>query len=153
MKIGFTELLLVFVVALLVLGPDKLPSFAKKLGAGLQAFKKASGEVTKELKESVIDPLEKAQEPIREAMKPLEDLDKEVNDNLKDVTKSLENLGKTKPKAANQTEATEPQTPPEEEAPPEADQGSRPGETVPEENPAPASTTSESETENGGTNE
>ena len=153
MKIGFTELLLVFVVALLVLGPDKLPSFAKKLGAGLKAFKKASGEITQELKDSVIDPLEKAQEPIREAMKPLEDLDKEVNDNLKDVTKSLENLGKAKPSPAKQTEETKSETLPKEEAPPEADQGSRSGEVPPEENPAPEQTRNESETENGGRNE
>ena len=151
MKIGFTELLLVFVVALLVLGPDKLPSFAKKLGSGLKAFKKASGEITQELKDSVIDPLEKAQEPIREAMKPLEDLDKEVNDNLKDVTKSLENLGKAKPKPTQKTEETEPQTQPEEEAPPETDQETCSDKAAPEEPPAP--TASESETENGGRNE
>ena len=152
MKIGFTELLLVFVVALLVLGPDKLPSFAKKLGAGLKAFRTASGEITKEIKESVIDPLEKAQEPIREAMKPLEDLDKEVNANLKDVTKSLENLGKSKPSPAKKTEEAKSGTLPKEEAPPEADQKFRSGETAPEENHAPEQTRNESETENGGLN-
>lgn len=31
-QIGITELLLVFIVALIALGPDRLPSFAKKLG-------------------------------------------------------------------------------------------------------------------------
>ena len=149
MKIGFTELLLVFVVALLVLGPDKLPSFAKKLGAGLQAFRKASGELTKEIKEGVIDPLEKAQEPIREAMKPLDDLDREVNANLKDVTKSLENLGKAKPAPARNAEPTKPETTPVPEAPAEPETEI---EADPEEVPAPAQKQTEAEIENGGSN-
>ena len=142
MKIGFTELLLVFIVALLVLGPDKLPSFAKKLGAGLREVRKASGEITKELKENVIDPLEKAQEPIREAMKPLDEMDREVNANLKDVTKSLEELGKTKPTAAKQPEAAGA------EASSEAD-----GEISSGAVPAPEQASNETETENGGLNE
>lgn len=43
MKFGFVELLVVFVIALLVLGPDKLPTCAKKLGKAFQEFRKASG--------------------------------------------------------------------------------------------------------------
>ena len=147
MKIGFTELLLVFVVALLVLGPDKLPAFAKKLGAGLQAFRKASGELTKEIKEGVIDPLEKAQEPIREAMKPLDDLDREVNANMKDVTKSFENLGKAKPSPAKREEAAKAEPQPAEEA---QAQPAPEAEASPEE--APAQTQNEAEIEHGGEN-
>ena len=134
MKIGFMELLLVFVVALLVLGPEKLPSFAKKLGAGLREFRKASGELTKELKENVIDPLEEAQQPLREAMKPLDDL------------KSLENIGKAKPTQPKQTKA------------PEAVAAEAPAETdLPSEDdavPAPqeqAEAPNQPNTENGGT--
>ena len=148
MKIGFTELLLVFVVALLVLGPDKLPSFAKKLGAGLRAFRKASGEITKEIQESVIDPLESAQEPLREAMGPLDDLDREVNANLTDVTKSLNNLGKAKPKPAKKAE-----TPSGTDAPTEADTDSVSDGASAGEAPASEQTQNESETGNGGLNE
>ena len=148
MKIGFTELLLVFVVALLVLGPDKLPSFAKKLGAGLRAFRKASGEITKEIQESVIDPLESAQEPLREAMGPLDDLDREVNANLTDVTKSLNNLGKAKPKPAKKAE-----TPSGTDAPTEADTDSVSDGDSAGEAPASEQTQNESETGNGGLNE
>lgn len=40
MKIGFQELLIVFIVALVVVGPDKLPYYAKKFGQAMAQFKK-----------------------------------------------------------------------------------------------------------------
>jgi TatA/E family protein of Tat protein translocase len=39
--VGWTEILLILVVALLVLGPSKLPDIAKGLGKGIRDFKKA----------------------------------------------------------------------------------------------------------------
>ena len=72
MKIGAMELIVIFIVALLVIGPDKLPQYARKFGAALKEFRKASSDVTKEIRESVIDPLEEAQKPLRDAMEPLE---------------------------------------------------------------------------------
>lgn len=39
--IGWTEILVILVVALLVLGPTKLPEIAKGLGKGIRDFKKA----------------------------------------------------------------------------------------------------------------
>ena len=65
MKIGITELIVIFVVALLVIGPDKLPAYAQKLGQAMAQFRKYSAEVTKEIKTSVVEPLEEAQKPLR----------------------------------------------------------------------------------------
>ena len=42
--IGFPELLLVMVIALLVFGPSKLPSIGKSLGEAIRGFKKAMAE-------------------------------------------------------------------------------------------------------------
>lgn len=39
--IGWTEILVILVVALLILGPSKLPEIAKGLGRGIRDFKKA----------------------------------------------------------------------------------------------------------------
>ena len=58
MKLGFWEILVVVIVALLVIGPDKLPFYAKKLGQALKEFRKVSEDMTKEVRESVIEPLE-----------------------------------------------------------------------------------------------
>lgn len=46
--IGFPELLLILALALIVLGPKRLPDLARALGRGIAEFKKA----TDELKES-----------------------------------------------------------------------------------------------------
>lgn len=47
--IGMQELLLVLAIALIVLGPKKLPEVARTLGKGISEFRKA----TREIKESV----------------------------------------------------------------------------------------------------
>jgi Tat protein translocase TatB subunit len=47
--IGMQELLVIFVIALLVLGPKRLPEIARALGRGVREFRKA----TAEIKESV----------------------------------------------------------------------------------------------------
>ena len=47
--IGMPELLLILAIALIVVGPKKLPELAKALGRGIAEFKKA----TNELKESL----------------------------------------------------------------------------------------------------
>jgi sec-independent protein translocase protein TatA len=38
-NIGFPELMVVLVIALIVLGPKKLPDFGRSLGNGLREFK------------------------------------------------------------------------------------------------------------------
>ena len=136
MKIGAMELVVIFIVALLVIGPDKLPQYARKFGAALREFKKASSDVTQEIRESVIDPLEEAQKPLREAMEPLEDLNREVKSNLRGVENDLNSLGKAKPKKpeapakeqAAQPAAAEEQQPEGAEAQAEPEQNNEGGE-------------------------
>lgn len=101
MKIGFTELLLIFIVALFALGPDKLPAFARKLGEALGQFRKYSEEATREIKESVIEPLEEVQKPIREAVEPLAETEKAVCANVKDLQDSVAGISKTQPKSVS----------------------------------------------------
>lgn len=118
MKIGVMELVVIFIVALLVIGPNKLPEYAKKLGAAMREFKKASAEISKDIREEVIDPLQEAQEPFREIVEPFTELDKAVKGDLNSVTKSFNDLGKSKPKdkkekaeetAAKETPAEQPE--------------------------------------------
>ena len=46
--IGMTELLVILVIGLLVLGPKRLPELARSLGRGLAEFRRASGEIRRE---------------------------------------------------------------------------------------------------------
>ena len=70
-QLGFQELLIIFVIALLVFGPRKLPELGKSLGKSLREFKKA----TEDLKTT------------------WEDQVREVENPIKDVTKDLKNVG------------------------------------------------------------
>lgn len=94
MKIGIQELLVVFIVALFVLGPDKLPEYAKKLGEALAQFRKFSDEATKEIRESVVEPLEEVQRPLNEAVEPFTEIQKSVRSNADDIRKSFADIGK-----------------------------------------------------------
>lgn len=51
--IGLPELIVIAIIALLVVGPKKLPDLAKSLGKGLTEFKKAADDVTENLKENL----------------------------------------------------------------------------------------------------
>jgi Tat protein translocase TatB subunit len=64
--IGMTELMVVLVVALLVLGPKRLPEIARSLGRGMAEFRRASNELRSSLSASLED--ERApQPPVRAA--------------------------------------------------------------------------------------
>jgi sec-independent protein translocase protein TatA len=52
-SIGMPELILIFVVALLVFGPKKLPELGKSLGKGLAEFKRASEDLKKTIEDEI----------------------------------------------------------------------------------------------------
>ena len=85
MKIGFTELILVAIVAFVVIGPDKLPEYARKLGKMLRELKKYTGAASEEIQKNVVEPLNEIQAPIKEAVAPLTDIKKDIDDSMKDV--------------------------------------------------------------------
>ena len=50
--IGMPELLVILVVALVVLGPKRLPEVARSLGKGLAEFRRATSDVTDEMRKA-----------------------------------------------------------------------------------------------------
>lgn len=46
--IGMTELLVIFVIGLVVLGPKRLPSLARSLGRSLAEFRRASNDIRRD---------------------------------------------------------------------------------------------------------
>jgi len=51
--IGFQEMIVILVVALVIFGPKRLPDLARSLGKGIAEFKKASEEVRKGIEDAV----------------------------------------------------------------------------------------------------
>lgn len=54
--IGWSEILVILVIALLLLGPSKLPEIAKGLGKGIRDFRKALSDVEDEVTREVPPP-------------------------------------------------------------------------------------------------
>jgi sec-independent protein translocase protein TatA len=52
-SIGMPELIIIFVIALIIFGPKKLPELGRSLGRSLNEFKRASNELKNTLEEEV----------------------------------------------------------------------------------------------------
>ena len=96
--IGLPELLIILVVALIVVGPRKLPDLAKSLGKGMREFRKATDEIKGEFQEyETYKDLQEVKSTITEAvdnLKPDLDLEpvkeiKELGTSIKDTVDSL----------------------------------------------------------------
>lgn len=96
--IGMPEMILILAVALIVIGPKKLPDLAKSLGKAMGEFKKA----TRDLKDSM-----------------------QIDTELKEVKGAFDDLGKDVPKpkvkAAASREPAAPTAAPDAKAPAEGD--------------------------------
>lgn len=92
-NIGFSEALIIFLVALIVLGPEKLPEVGRFLAKLSLEVKKAIDEVKRELE------LEEVEKDLKEAKKELEEL-------KEDVTDPMKLLDKLDPKINDQTKSS-----------------------------------------------
>jgi Tat protein translocase TatB subunit len=64
-NLGAPEVLVIFIVALIVLGPNKLPDAARQVGKAMTEIRRVSSGFQRELKDAMEDPL--AEERAREA--------------------------------------------------------------------------------------
>ncbi len=52
-SIGMPELIIIFVIALIIFGPRKLPELGRSIGKSLEEFKRASNELKSTLEEEI----------------------------------------------------------------------------------------------------
>ncbi|MEH6648737.1 MAG: Sec-independent protein translocase protein TatB [Motiliproteus sp.] len=101
--IGFTEILIVGVVALIVLGPERLPSALRTAGMWLGRIKQTVGTVQKEISEEL-----RVEEMRQAAKKQQEELEQSVETLKKPFNESLrEEMLTTSPVADQQAEPAE----------------------------------------------
>ena len=79
--IGMPELLLLLAIALIVIGPKKLPDLAKSLGRAMREFKKA----TSEFKETI-----QIDEDLSDAKKAFDDLGEDIKESVSPKKDSAE---------------------------------------------------------------
>lgn len=85
--IGMPELILIFLVALLVFGPRKLPELGKSLGRGLAEFKRAS----EDLKRTIEDEIEQGKHQVSEVRDEVASVKERVGE-LRDTVASTANV-------------------------------------------------------------
>ena len=67
--IGMPELMVIVVIALLVVGPKKLPEIAKALGKGLSEFRKVTESATDTIKETLkTDEIKKDMDGLKDSL-------------------------------------------------------------------------------------
>ena len=138
--IGLPELILIMAIALIVVGPDKLPELAKSIGKGIVELKKAAAGLKESLHEDDDDnnweqtALDDHPNKLFEAYKNLPDeaSPEQSDETAADVENDTEEITPPEADENSQTAAieTEPETQPvesdvEEIAPPEADENSQ----------------------------
>ncbi len=109
-QLGFQEIIVIFVIALLVFGPKKLPELGKSLGKGLREFRKATSDLKSSWEEQV------------------RDIDKDVKETRRDFSKIGQDVRNTihQPESKKNEAATMDSTPagsapPVNDTPPAAD--------------------------------
>ncbi|MDO4549175.1 MAG: Sec-independent protein translocase protein TatB [Clostridia bacterium] len=77
-KIGTGEIIVILLIALFIVGPERLPKLAKSVGKAIAGFKRYMNDVTDELKES---------------SEEFKDISSEVDKVRKDVTDTIRTAG------------------------------------------------------------
>lgn len=134
-EVGFSELIVIAVVALIVLGPERLPKAARMAGTFMrkarQSFEGLKNEVEREL---AADELRKRLAEIQAApaalaesiMQPLQDTSAQINQQLQELQQSVSGTAAesnatteepVEPTAQASTELTQPSTEPAPNAP------------------------------------
>ena len=82
MLFSLQTLILVGVIALIVVGPKKLPDLAKTLGKGLSEFKKATDGITDELKEALQEDKKQDDDGLKDSLLLKKTVEEETKPNL-----------------------------------------------------------------------
>jgi TatA/E family protein of Tat protein translocase len=97
------ELILIFVVALLLFGPRKMPQIGRSIGRAMGEFRRASNEFKRTIEDEV------AADEIREVEKDLKEIKKTITDpvGISDLTTSCKEPLEKPAESADDTEGTD----------------------------------------------
>lgn len=118
--IGFTELMVIGVVALVVIGPERLPGVARTIGHLAGRLQRYVNDVKADIsREMEFDELRKMRDSMQEAATEVENtVRKELSDTEQDLNKTVAEAVEDKASAPEAVAAPEPAAPPVEPAEP-----------------------------------
>jgi sec-independent protein translocase protein TatA len=88
-SLGMQEIIVIFVLALIIFGPRKLPELGKSLGRGMAEFKKASNELKQTWEDEVR--LEKEKQDMAEILKDTSDWKRSLEEEVRLESESQSN--------------------------------------------------------------
>jgi sec-independent protein translocase protein TatA len=94
-SLGMQEIIIIFIIALIVFGPRKLPELGKTIGKGLAEFKKASNDLKQTWEDEVR--LDKEKEAMSEI---IDDVKKDTSLLASESPNKAEDSGSASPKEA-----------------------------------------------------
>jgi sec-independent protein translocase protein TatB len=101
--IGFPELLLIGVVALIVIGPERLPKVARTVGAWVGRLNRYASQIKADIdRELRLDELRSVQQSMKESVQKYEIMAKET---VEEVKKEAQEVNKTVRDAAEEASA------------------------------------------------
>lgn len=68
-SLGVTEMAVIFVIALVVFGPKRLPELGRSLGSAMREFRRSLNEIQRELEEA--DPVRPVKDEVNSILGPL----------------------------------------------------------------------------------
>ncbi|MDD8020108.1 MAG: TatA/E family twin arginine-targeting protein translocase [Acidobacteriota bacterium] len=86
-SIGLPELIIIFVIALLIFGPKKLPEVGKSVGKAIKEFKKASDELRTKVEDEINATEIKTE--IKEVQKDLASVTTDLNELQDSIKKDI----------------------------------------------------------------
>ena len=116
---GPSELIFLFILALVIFGPKKLPEIGKTLGKGMREFRKA----TDDLKSNWEEHLKDTESPVQDLKQTFNEVTAEVTASANEITGDVTaqvNEVRTEVEAATNLEETPPPSPQAEETKPDA---------------------------------
>jgi TatA/E family protein of Tat protein translocase len=84
-SLGMPELIVIFVIALIVFGPRKLPELGRSLGRGIAEFKKA----TNEFQSSLADEIRVEEQRLESSKAPAPEATTSHSDSIPPVSKAV----------------------------------------------------------------
>ena len=118
--LGMQELIFIFIIALIVFGPRKLPGLGKSLGKSIAEFKRASNELRstlerevnlEETRKEILEPIESvardAEKVVREQVNRAMD-EADADDESKDAVESASSSSDADPAEGSQEKVSQP---------------------------------------------
>lgn len=72
-NLGFSEILIIFLLVVILFGPKKIPQIARELGQGIRKIRSATEDIKQEIMKETED------NPVSEIKKEIEKVKKDVN--------------------------------------------------------------------------